>query len=294
MAAKAHARHLAAAGPLLTAAGWPNDPRPARSLTVLRDQANEIAPKRSKASDGMIGDTRHQADPSSDHNGWLKAGGVGVVRALDLTADPALGLPAMFERLRVAAATGRCPQLTGGGYLILNGRITDPDFSRWLVYTGRDPHVSHGHVSVSTDPARFDRTDPWPCSELNTPAPAPAPVKAPTGFTGPDLTGTGTGLRGQAAGQPQGEQSNGTRVADLQRWLNRTYPAYAKLATDGWYGPATAKVLAEFARRSGIVGADGLNIGPQLAAALYRAGYGRKLSGARARVLGHVTRGTSR
>jgi hypothetical protein len=56
----------------------------------------------------------------------------------------------------------------------------------------------------------------------------------------------------------------------------------------------TAAVLREFAHRSGIADADGLNIGPKLAAALYRAGFERTLSAARARVLGHVNRSTRR
>jgi peptidoglycan hydrolase-like protein with peptidoglycan-binding domain len=116
----------------------------------------------------------------------------------------------------------------------------------------------------------------------------------PVGWTGPDLTGTGAGLRGQAAGQPSGPQSNGPRVAALQAFLNRAYPAYSDLATDGWYGEATAGVLRQFAARSGIDGADGLNIGPKLAAALAKAGFERTVSAARARVLGHVGRRTRR
>jgi hypothetical protein len=52
-------------------------------------------------------------------------------------------------------------------------------------------------------------------------------------------------------------------------------------------------VLAEFAHRSGIASADGLNIGPQLAAALTRAGFERPLT-ARERVTGHLRRGTRR
>lgn len=294
MASKAHVRHLAAVGDelLRTAAGWPTNPRPAASLVVLRDEVNALAPARNKASDGMIGDTRHQGEgTASDHNPFVIVAGVGVVRAFDITNDPALDLAARFERMRALAAAGLLPQLA---YLILNGRITAPDFSGWRQYTG-DPHVSHGHVSCSLDPARFDDRRSWVVFSSEQPAPAPPPpAPARPGWTGPDLTGTGTGLRGQAAGQPQGPQSNGERVAALQTFLNRYAPAYSALDVDGWYGTATAAVLAEFAARSGIGGADGLNVGPQLAAALYRAGFERKLSAARARVLGHVTRGARR
>jgi hypothetical protein len=300
MAHKAHVRHLAAVegAALLGAGGWPTNPRPAAALLTLQAECNALDPARNKASDGMLGDARHQAEgKASDHNGWVKLAGVGVVRAFDITNDPALDLAARFERMRVLVTQGQLPQLLGGGYLILNGRITAPDFAGWREYTG-DPHVSHGHVSVGEHPAEFDDRRSWLVFSSE-PAPAPpAPVEpapapaapAGQGWTGPDLTGTAEGLRGQAAGQSQGPQSNGERVQALQEFLNRFAPAYSRLTVDGWYGTQTAGVLAEFARRSSIAGADGLNIGPKLAAALYRAGFERRLSAARVRVLGHAHR----
>jgi hypothetical protein len=277
MALKAHRKHLEANRDLLeTAAPW----RPARSLTQLFAEANAEAPDRHKASDGMLGDARHQAEngpngpgSGSDHNPWVIYGGQGIVRAGDLTNDPVLDLPAAFERLRARAAAGQLPQVTGGGYAILAGRITAEDWSGWRAYKGADPHVSHGHVSVSLTEAQYDLTAPWGLFRSEQPAPTPPPP-APAGWTGPDLTGAGASLRGQAAGQPQGPQSNGPRVAALQVWLNRTYPAYSHLAADGWYGRQTAAVLAEFAHRSGVPESDGLNIGPRVAAQLARAGFG--------------------
>lgn len=298
MAAKAHARHLAAVVEPLESILLPEAGRGYRrayALDELVAEADAAAPHRRTTSDGWIGDTRHQEEGSgSDHNPWVTLAGQGIVRAEDLTNDPALGLPAAFERARAAAHAGRLPQLVNGGYLILAGRITAEDFSRWHVYLGADPHVSHGHVSVSLHPAGFDSRARWGLFSSE--------HRAPAGFTGPDLTGRGGALRGQAAGQPQGPQSNGPRVAALQTFLNRVYPAYAHLTVDGWYGLRTAAVLAEFARRSGIRGADGLNIGPQLAAALTAAGFEQTTaapppparSAARARVLGHLARGDRR
>jgi hypothetical protein len=279
MALKAHGKHLAAVAEQLdTAAPY----RRARSLDVLVAEADAAHPDRNRASDGWIGDARHQAEngpngpgSGSDHNPWVVFEGRGIVRAEDITNDPALHLADVFERLRAAAAAGRLPQVTGGGYAILLGRITAEDWSGWRVYRGADPHVSHGHVSTSLDEARYDSTARWGVFSTEQPAPAPPPPPAPARWTGPDLTGTGAGLRGQAAGQPQGPQSNGPRVAALQAWLNRTYPAYSHLAADGWYGVATAGVLREFAHRSGIPDADGLNIGPRLAAQLAAAGFER-------------------
>jgi D-alanyl-D-alanine carboxypeptidase len=117
--------------------------------------------------------------------------------------------------------------------------------------------------------------------------PPPAPAPPPAGFTGPDLRGYGPALRGEHG-------NNGDRVAGLQWFLSVNYPGYGRtlgpLTPDGWWGDVTTAWLAEFAHRSHIPSADGRNIGPQLAAALYRAGLGRNLSAARQRAASHVTR----
>jgi hypothetical protein len=297
MALKAHRKHLEAVDhSLVTAAPHRN----AAALDVLLTECNTAAPSRHKASDGAIGDLRHQgAGAGSDHNPWLIYAGKGIVRARDLTNDPVLDLPRAFERLRSLAQTGRLPQVTGGGYAILNGRITAPDWSGWRAYSGADPHVAHGHVSVSREPALFDSRAPWGLflpEQAPAPQPQPAPPPAPAGpgWTGPDLTGTAEGLRGDVG-------NNGPRVAAWQEWLNRYAPAYSRLAVDGWWGPATTAVNAEFGHRSGIGSADGRNIGPRLAAAYWRAGLFRTVAAApppkpsaRDRVRSHLDRGARR
>jgi hypothetical protein len=99
------------------------------------------------------------------------------------------------------------------------------------------------------------------------PIPAPAPPPAPSGWRGPDAHGNGTGFRADLG-------NNGPRIRALQEFLRTRYPLYAKhLDADGWYGPQTAGVVREFARRSVIRNADGANIGPQIARALYVAGF---------------------
>ena len=116
--------------------------RVARSLESLRAQVNAAHPARSKASDGTIGDTAHAATVS-DHN--PDAGG--VVRALDLTHDPAHGVDAgdLAEQLRLS----RDPRLK---YVIADRRIfagnAGPQPWVWRAYAGTDPHTSHVHVSV--------------------------------------------------------------------------------------------------------------------------------------------------
>ena len=81
----------AAATGMLTKAirGW----RVAKSLDRLLDQVNQMAPGRSKASDGAIGDPRHQTQ-KSDHNPHVTDGSIGVVTARDITHDPKHGCDA--------------------------------------------------------------------------------------------------------------------------------------------------------------------------------------------------------
>lgn len=282
MALKVHARHLAASShELSTAAPW----RRAYCLDQLVAEADAAAPDRSRASDGSIGDARHQQG-ASDHNPGPIVDGRAVVRAVDITNDPRLNLPAVAERIRGR----RLPQTADGGYVILLGRITAPDWSGWHVYKGTDPHVSHMHVSSARAAAEFDLRDRWGVfSSEHAPAPPARPTPPAPPMPAPrDLTGSGAALRGQ-------EGDRGPRVRALQEFLRRYAPAYAgDLAVDGAWGPKTSAAVREFGHRSGIGSADGRNIGPLLAAALYRAGLFRPLSAARARVLGHVNRGARR
>ena len=64
--------------------------------------------------------------------------------------------------------------------------------------------------------------------------------------------------------------SRGERVRRLQQRLNRTFPAYSKLAVDGIFGKGTATVVREFQRRSGLE-ADGI-VGRKTRAELKRHG----------------------
>lgn len=277
MGKRADARMLTVGDPL---AGTPTRQAPgdlvAPAVVQLVTEANEANPGRDKSSDGTWGDARHQALGSgTDHNAWLRHNGHGYVRAGDLDVD-GLDLVAAVERARAGAAAGSLPQLVGGGYVIFNGRITAPDFSHWRVYTGADPHVRAAHFSVSTVPARFLLRDRWDIfAPAPTPAPAPpSPPPAGGGWPGPDAIGRGPSFR--ADDGTAGAQSNGPRVAELQSFLRRYAPAYAgHLAVDGWYGPQTGGVVREFAQRSRITAADGRNVGPQIALALWRVGFDR-------------------
>lgn len=127
--------------------------RVAKSLEVLLAEINEIAPGRSKASDGSIGDTAH-ASGASDHN----PNAAGVVCARDFTHDPGDGADMNVLSKRVVASGH--PALK---YVIWNRRIWQ---GSWQPYYGSNPHDHHMHVSVGRGPdgrstGPYDDTSPW-------------------------------------------------------------------------------------------------------------------------------------
>lgn len=128
--------------------------RVAGSLLTLLSQVNALYPNRDKSSDGTIGDAAHQAQ-QSDHN----PDALGIVRALDITHDPAHGCD--IDKLTDALAAGRDPRIS---YVIANQLIMSgpagPDPWVWRTYGGSDPHTNHVHISVVAD-VNADRTTPW-------------------------------------------------------------------------------------------------------------------------------------
>lgn len=132
--------------------------RVARSLDVLLGQLNAIAPKRSRASDGSIGDAAHAAQGSdSDHNPWVRAeNGDQIVTARDFTHDPANGLDCQV--LADALIRSRDPRIK---YIIWRGQICDsrPQFSPWK-WTPSSGHFQHLHLSVVSN-WQADLSTPW-------------------------------------------------------------------------------------------------------------------------------------
>jgi hypothetical protein len=251
--------------PLRAAAGpW----RMAGSLQTGLAEADAVNPGRDRASDGGIGNLRHQLNwEKSDHNPWLIVAGQGICRARDFDVD-GLDVAGAFERIRLGVLAGRLPQFADGGYLILNASITSPDFRRWNEYHGPNPHVTHGHASVSLEVARFDDRRPW---GIWTPPSPTVPLPSPPAPAGRDLRGMAFDLRGE-------QGATGPRVAALQAFFLRVYPRYARpglgpAGADGMWGQNTTGVLRSFARNSGVRSADGKNIGPQVARKLYLAGF---------------------
>lgn len=119
------------------------------ALAQLRAEVDAAHPGRSRISDGTIGDTAHQARPS-DHNPNAQ----GIVRAWDVTADPARGVAAAVVAFLEHT---RDPRVR---YVIWNRRIMSGPASDypwiWRPYFGANPHEKHAHISVRSDDPR-----PW-------------------------------------------------------------------------------------------------------------------------------------
>jgi len=115
------------------------------AVALLR-QATAIAPKRMKASDGLLPSAAHlKASPTSDHNTGL---------AVDLTHDPKNGIDCelIFEKLKEDERVA---------YLIFNKKIWSRQRRKEgnRKYSGSNPHTKHLHISINDSHA--DDTSPW-------------------------------------------------------------------------------------------------------------------------------------
>jgi hypothetical protein len=115
------------------------------AIAVLR-QASAIAPKRMKASDGLLPSAAHlKQSPTSDHNTGL---------AVDLTHDPKNGIDCelIFEKLKEDERVA---------YLIFNKKIWSRQRRKEgnRKYSGSNPHTKHLHISINDSHA--NDTSPW-------------------------------------------------------------------------------------------------------------------------------------
>jgi hypothetical protein len=124
-------------------------------LDTLLAQINALAPQRSKASDGSIGDAAHQAG-TSEHNPEYKPGPeLDEVDARDFTHDPRNGAD-----MDVFAESLRLSRDWRIKYVIWNRRQFSPRTGwKWVAYSGSNPHDKHMHVSVND--VDDDNTTPW-------------------------------------------------------------------------------------------------------------------------------------
>lgn len=213
--------------------------RVAASVLVLFNEVNRRWPHRDKASDGTIGNAAHAARwEDSDHNPWIVDRGVGVVRAGDVDSGPGLNPDERHDRIgdvvaekaRLAGLQGH-PAMGPGAYVIHERHIasatSNPPWS-WRPYTGKDPHTSHPHVSVTTRPGSsgYDSTRGWGIWPAQ---PKPVPLDVPKGKR-PTLW-----MRGP-------KHPHWTKIA--QREL--------EITEDGVFGKRTRRAVRRYRRRHGI------------------------------------------
>jgi hypothetical protein len=229
--------------------------RVVRSLLVLRDQIDALAPNRSKASDGTIGDAAHAAS-TSDHNPtfYPALGGVPVVCALDVTQDPAHGadMGPIAEALRVS----RDRRI---GYVIFNHRITGPNHGwAWDPYSGSDPHTNHMHVST-VHTALADDTALW---QIGDDMAGEIADKALAQLDGGNALGEVylRLLRGAGAnGVPSGDGADEANLTVLGEKLDALTAAVSKLggSATGGVSEELLEAAAERAVRKVLGGLDG-------------------------------------
>lgn len=149
--------------------GW----RLAPSLVALEAEFDAAWPRRSRASDGSIGDAAHRRR-RSDHNPSS-----GFVHGIDITDDPRNGPDVSVVARQIAAR--RDPRLE---YVISDAEIWERQTGRWRRYTGANPHRHHAHFSIRhTAQARNDLS-PW-LTPVRAPSTSAAPTVAPAVPTPP-------------------------------------------------------------------------------------------------------------
>lgn len=234
-AVRAEARALSMINTETTTMSW----RLAGGITTLLAQVNEAFPHRRKDSDGGIGDARHQAERTSDHNPYIKVNGVGVVRAYDFTHAPETG----FDAYAFAAMLlkNKDPRVR---YVISNYKIASgkggPSPWVWRPYNvppNSNPHDHHTHVSLTELPAEFDSTKPWDLSSMAEAAVAHADA-ANNYVTPPPTLRVG---------------SRGDLVKEMQRAIGLTGKN-----VDGFFGAGTKLALIAFQTKHGLKPIDGI------------------------------------
>lgn len=197
--------------------------RPAKSLDVLLTQVNAAYPGRDKSSDGTIGNEQHQAG-HSEHN----PNAAGVVRARDITSDPAHGLVA--RKLAQSLIDSRDPRIA---YVISNREICSATISpwKWRPYHGASPHEAHMHLSVAESATLYDDPSPWDIGGPHAPPPAMAKPQSGKGSWYSQYRGkykwvdTGDAPNSNALGVP--DDAQGISFLDretLGKWFLVTAP----------------------------------------------------------------------
>lgn len=185
---------------------------PAKTCKQALADATARWPRRNKASDGIMGDTRHQKR-KSDHNDG---------NAYDLTHDPGKGVDCNVLSRQVINDA----RVT---YVIWDRKIYNRSRAAegWRRYTGQNPHTHHMHVSIRA--ASRDDLSPWPWSNGGTTETTPTSISFP-----------GKALRQRSQG------------ADVRIVQGRLVAHGHNVAVDGNFGSGTRAAVIAFQEQKGL------------------------------------------
>ena len=216
---------------------------PAPACVHALQDATRRWPRRSRASDGIMGDARHQKT-KSDHN---------MGNAFDVTHDPGSGCDGDY----IAACAIRDPRVK---YIIFNHRIWNKQRGdkNWRPYHGRNAHTHHCHVSVLAGSRNDTRPWEWAPGGKNlaamtsggthTPAPQPQPHKDPKApsTSAKKKDAPGPIDRRPFPGTPLQRGMRGEIVQVVQERLKRLR---WELHPDGLFGEDTERIVRAFQKR---------------------------------------------
>lgn len=230
-----------------------------RFLTSWRNAVNRKFTKRSKASDGTIGDARHQAESFSEHNpdkdGSVDAWDMDVNLLGSSDQQGSAAELAQIELLKKAFQ--RLPE---SQLWIHNRQIANRDVDNWKrrPYHGVNPHDHHVHWQSRSSMEKIAVS----VNVLDNVVDAVNQPKRLVAYT--------------VAQVPKWPvpQSASYDVSDADRYFAVVEQAQRRLRARGWkiaidghYGPQTARIIREFQAEKGLK-ADS-RLGPKTWAALW-------------------------
>jgi hypothetical protein len=237
-------------------------PRLCDGGVTLRDQINKRWPNRDKASDGWIGDSRHQANKGWGTNGkgsYHNPDPNGIVHAIDVDEDFLGKGKGQKEAKRFAEELAAyCREGKDGGriaHIVYEDQVASGTSQNWKFRGSGYGHTHHIHISFTnkadSNGAKFD----LPIFKENNPAPQPpAPPK-------PNVVPTFPGVEKLSFGQFN---------SDIKKMQDQLIKKGFKIpaGATGNYKSETVTAVRSFNKSIGIT-SDGKKMGPKAWSALW-------------------------